>query len=274
MLRSGNAYLESLRDGRVVRLGTEIVHDVTSHPAFKNTARSFAKLYDRKREADHRETMSFETDGERFSSWFLLPKTRDDLEKRAEGHRRLAEWSFGLLGRSMDHVPSFIAGMCMVPELFDANRPGFGANIQRYFDYLKEQDLFACYLVLTPQGSRNPELYKHGIKNPALTVVGEDDDGIVVNGLKMLGTSAVFSDEAFIGSMIPLGPNQEEEAVTFAVKLNTPGVEIWVRRSFEQAAANRTDAYFSSQFDETDATIVFNNVHIRGNASSACAAYR
>jgi 4-hydroxyphenylacetate 3-monooxygenase len=267
MLRSGEAYLAALRDGRRIRLGNEIVTDVTTHKAFRNTARSFARLYDLKRAEAQRDAMAYRTEdgqGDNWSSaWFRLPRNRAELEHRAEAHRRLAEWSYGLLGRSMDHVPSFVAGMAMMPELFDANRPGFGANLLAYLDHLRRGDLFACYLVLTPQGSRNPELWKQaGRRNPALQVVGEYDGGIIVSGQKMLGTSAVFSDEAWIGSMIPLGPDQVDEAVTFAIPINQPGVELWVRSSFELAARNRVDDYFASQFDETDAVMVFNEVRV------------
>ena len=263
MLRTGENYLASLRDGRRVYVGGELVADVTQHPAFRNTARSFARLYDRKRTGENLDVMSFAEDGERFTSWFLLPKTRGELDQRAECHRRFAEWSHGLLGRSPDHVPAFVGGMAMVPELFDANRNGFGRNVVDYFDYLKRGDLFACYLVLTPQGSRDPKMYKDsGTTNPALTVVAEDAEGIVVSGLKLLGTSAVFSDEAWIGSMIPLGPDQIGEAVTFAIPINHPGVQIWVRESFELRAANRIDHYFASQFDESDGVMVFDNVRV------------
>ena len=98
-----------------------------------------------------------------------------------------------------------------------------------------------------------------------MRVVAEDEEGIIVSGLKMLGTSAVFSDEAWIGSMIPLGADQVSEAVTFAVPINAPGVQIWVRKSFELAAANKIDSYFSSQFDETDAVMVLDNVRVPWN---------
>jgi 4-hydroxyphenylacetate 3-monooxygenase len=263
VLRTGENYLASLRDGRRVYVGGELVTDVTKHPAFRNTARSFARIYDRKRESENLGVMSFAEDGERFTSWFLLPKSRADLEQRAECHRRVAEWSHGLLGRSPDHVPAFIGGMAMAPELFDAGRAGFGQNVIDYFDYLRRGDLFACYLVLTPQGSRDPKMYKDtGTANPALAIVAEDSEGIVVSGLKLLGTSAVFSHEAWIGSMIPLGPDQADEAVTFAVPINHPGVQIWVRESFELNAENRVDHYFASQFDESDGVMVFDNVRI------------
>ncbi len=49
MLKSGSEHLESLKDGRVVYIGSERVDDVTTHPAFRNGARSMAAIYDLKR---------------------------------------------------------------------------------------------------------------------------------------------------------------------------------------------------------------------------------
>ena len=43
---TGQEYLESLRDDREVYCYGERVRDVTAHPAFRNAARSIAKLYD------------------------------------------------------------------------------------------------------------------------------------------------------------------------------------------------------------------------------------
>ena len=38
MLKTGAEYLESIRDGRKVYIGSEEVTDVTTHPAFHNAA--------------------------------------------------------------------------------------------------------------------------------------------------------------------------------------------------------------------------------------------
>lgn len=43
---TGAQYLEGLRDGREIWLNGERVNDVTTHPAFRNGARSVARLYD------------------------------------------------------------------------------------------------------------------------------------------------------------------------------------------------------------------------------------
>ena len=48
MLKTGQEHLESLRDGRVVYIGSERVEDVTTHPAFRNAARTVAAIYDMK----------------------------------------------------------------------------------------------------------------------------------------------------------------------------------------------------------------------------------
>src|SRR6185295_19451566 len=43
---TGAEYLASLRDEREVYIYGERVEDVTTHPAFRNSARSVARLYD------------------------------------------------------------------------------------------------------------------------------------------------------------------------------------------------------------------------------------
>ena len=263
MLRSGADYLESLRDGRQVLIGKERVKDVTTHPAFRNTARSFARIYDLKRSPEHIDAMSYEENGKRYSTWYLLPRTKDDLRKRSEAHRRVAEWSYGLLGRSQDHVSTFVSGMRMMPEMFEEGRKGFGDNLVSYYEHMRDNDIFACYLVITPQSARDPEIYKRQTsRNAALQVVAEDDKGIYLSGIKMLGTSAVFSDEAWIGNILPLAPEQKALSITCSVKMNAPGLQIWVRKSYEQHSISKIDNYFSSQFDETDAVLVMDRTFV------------
>ena len=211
MLRTGKEFLESLRDGRRIYIGSELVEDVTTHPAFRNAAKTFAMIFDRKAAPENRDMMTFEEDGERFSTYYLMPKPVEDLVKRMETHRRIAAWTYGLLGRSPDHVSSFVTGLAMRPEMFDRIRHGFGANIVNYYKYMRADDVCATYTVLPPQGSREPELFeREGRKVPTLRVTDEDDKGVTLNGMKILGTSAVFCNETWVGNLLPLAPGQEK----------------------------------------------------------------
>ena len=51
-MRSGDAYVASLRDGRSVFLDGERVDDVTKHPAFVEPIRRVAETYDRAKAAE------------------------------------------------------------------------------------------------------------------------------------------------------------------------------------------------------------------------------
>ena len=263
MLMTGQDYLDSIRDGRRVYIGGELVRDVTVHPAFRNAARSFAMIYDRKRAAENRDVMTFEEDGETFSSYFLLPRTREDLQRRFETHRRIASWTHGLLGRSPDNFPSYVSGLVMDPAMFDRIRPGFGDNIRKYYRHMRANDIFASHTVTNPQGWRAAGPAEGPPRTPAtLRVIDEDDSGVTINGLKMLGTASVFCHETWCGNLQPVAPGQEKESITCVVPLNAPGVSIWSRKPYEQYAVSEFDNPLAARFDETDSSVLFENVKV------------
>ena len=263
MLLTGKEYLESICDGRRIYVGSERVDDVTTHPAFRNAAHSFAAIYDRKRASENRAVMAVEEDGETFSSYFLLPRTREDLQKRFETHRRIASWTHGLLGRSQDNFPSYVCGLVMDPAMFDGIRLGFGDNIKNYYKHMRSNDIFASHTVTNPQGWRMADPKSAERRTPpTLRVVAEDDAGVTINGLKMLGTAMVFCHETWCGNLQPVAKGQDKESITCAVPLNAPGVSIWSRKSYEKYAVSEFDNPLATRFDENDAAVLFENVKV------------
>src|SRR5207247_2789555 len=59
---TGAEYLESLRDGREIWIYGARVKDVTTHPAFRNTARMIARLYDALHDPARKDILTTETD--------------------------------------------------------------------------------------------------------------------------------------------------------------------------------------------------------------------
>src|SRR6185312_14165555 len=197
--------------------GGEKVDDVTRHPAFRNAAATVAGIYDLKADPANRDVMTYEEDGARHSIYFLRAKTRDDLQRRMEGHRKIADLTLGMFGRSPDHVASFVTGMAMKPDALPAPY-AHADNLLRYYRRIRDDDAYVVYAVVPPQAARNPEFYqRQNIPLPTLQVVREDDDGVVISGMKMLATAAAFADEIWIGNLIPLAPDQLKQAVTCAV---------------------------------------------------------
>jgi 4-hydroxyphenylacetate 3-monooxygenase len=259
MLKSGADHLDQLRDGRSVFIGQERVHDVTAHRAFRNAARSVAAIYDLKAAADNRDALSFEEDGDRYSTYFLRPRSRDDLLRRTEAHRRIADLTYGMFGRSPDHVASFVTGMAINPEIFGP----YAGNIAAYYKYMRTNDIYAAYAVVPPQAARNPAFYeKQNRPVPTLRVVRECDDGLVLSGMKMLATGAVFANEIWIGNLIPLAPDQAAESVTCVVPVNAPGLSLWARKPLEPNVAHEFEGPLTYRFDETDCMVMCDQVKV------------
>ncbi|MDO9218389.1 MAG: 4-hydroxyphenylacetate 3-hydroxylase N-terminal domain-containing protein [Lacisediminimonas sp.] len=262
MLRTGAQHLESLRDGRVVYIGNERVEDVTTHPAFREAAKTVAHLFDMKADPT-RTDLWYEEEGERYAMYYLRPKTREDLKARTMAHLRIAEATLGMFGRSPDHVPSYITGMTAHPEIFDEGRKGFGQNLLNYYDYLRKNDLYASYAVLPPQAMRNPELFQRENRPvPSLRVVREDDDGVVITGMKMLATGAVLANEIWIGNILPLAKDQLAESITCAVPVNVKGLSLWSRRPIATAVTHPSEAPLSWRYDETDSMVLCEEVKV------------
>lgn len=263
MLKTGKEHLEGLRDGRTVYIGKEKVDDVTTHPAFKNAAQTVASLYDVKHDPEFKDLLSFEEDGERYSMWFLRAKTQDDLRKRMKAHKKIADLTCGLFGRSPDHVSSFVTGMSTNPGAFDSDTYKFGDNIMKYYEHMRKNDIFATYAVLPPQAARNPDFYeKQNLPVPTLRVVREDDDGVVISGMKMLATSAVFCDEIWVGNLLPLAPNQIKETITCAIPCNAEGLSLWMRQPISLNAKNEFDSPLTWKYDETDVLVICDEVKV------------
>jgi 4-hydroxyphenylacetate 3-monooxygenase len=115
MLISGVEKLERMRDGRVVYIGAERVEDVTTHPAFRNGARTIAALYDLKADPARRDFFTYQDDGETIGLQWLRCRSREDLARRMRAMKAIADASYGLIGRSPDHVAGLITGLAMRP---------------------------------------------------------------------------------------------------------------------------------------------------------------
>lgn len=259
MLKTGAEHLESLRDGRTIYVGSERVTDVTTHPAFRNGARSVADIYDMKRAPENLEAMSFEEGGERFSGYFKQARNKADLEFRHKVHQAIAEKTYGMFGRSPDHVSSFVTGMSMNPAIFGK----YADNLLAYYQQMRQADSYAVYAVVPPQAARNPEIYtKLSMPVPTLRVVREDDDGVVISGMKMLATGAAYANEIWIGNLIPLAPDQAKQSITCVVPANAPGLELWSRKPFGRDTVSDFENPLGYRYDESDSMLLCNEVKV------------
>jgi len=263
MLVSGSEKLRRMKDGRAVYIGSERVHDVTTHPAFAGAARSVAHFYDLKASDSYRSDLTYEEDGQHHSIWWLRPQTRDDLSHRMRGHKALADMSFGFFGRSPDHIGSLVTGLAMNSGVLEDARGGCGVNLMRYYENVRNEDKYLTYAVTPPSGLRSTEATPNAKQShPSLRVVREDSDGVVISGMKMLATAAIFADDIWIGNLQPLDASRLAESITCALPIATPGLSLWAREPYARTVRDPLDYPLSYRFDETDCVLVCEEVKV------------
>jgi 4-hydroxyphenylacetate 3-monooxygenase len=263
-MRTGAQHLESLRDGRQVFIFGERVEDVTTHRAFRNSVASAAYLYDFQNCPDQLERMTIAApeSGTRVSRGWQLPTSYLELVARREALTAWAETHFGFMGRSPDHVASCISGMYMGLDCFEEFDPDRAAALRDYFHYAREKDLYLTYAIINPQADRSKAASNQPGASLAVRLCGRDPRGITVSGSKMLATSAIMANEVFVTSIQPLAAGDEAYALSFVVPMNAPGLKVLSRKSYEHAAESVFDNPLSSRYDENDAALYFDNVHI------------
>jgi 4-hydroxyphenylacetate 3-monooxygenase len=263
VVKTGADHLKSLQDGRAVFIDGRKVDDVTTDPAFRNAVRAAAHLYDFQARPENLELMTFMPPGGagRVSRCWEKPRSYDELVRRRRALVAWSETNFGFMGRSPDHVASTLLGQVMGIEVFRRHGEQRAKALLDYFDYASRNDLFLTYVLINPQADRGKDW---GQQDPFLVAqaVDEDRQGITVRGAKMLGTSAVMANEVLVASLQPLKPGEEKLALSFALPLNAKGLKILSRKSYEAAAVSRFDNPLSSQFDENDALLYFDDVKV------------
>src|SRR5215831_13490238 len=263
-MRTGAEYLRSLDDGRQIFLDGERVGCVVGHPAFREAARQIANLFDIAAAPELRERMTFtspKTGGPVWRAW-QIPRTHADLRARRLFSQTWAEATFGLMGRTPDHVGGFFAGFAAVPRVFAAGGQQFADNVVRFYEELRDRHLYASYAIVPPQIDRSKPAHKQSDPTLYAGVVKERDDGIVISGAQQLATGGVFSDYLHLACIHPLQPGDEAYANAVAVPINAPGLKLYPRRTFSRAGMNSFDYPLTSRFDESDSFCVFDNVFV------------
>jgi 4-hydroxyphenylacetate 3-monooxygenase len=263
-MRTGSDYLKSLNDGRHVFVEGERVADVTTHPAFREAARSVARLYDIAAASENRELMTFPSPktGEPVLRCFQIPRAHADLKARRLFHEKWAEATFGLMGRSPDHVASFFTGYAAVPSVFASGGQQYAENVVAFYEKMRDEHLYLSYAIVPPQIDRSKPAHQQSDPTLHAGVVKERDDGIIISGAQQVATGGVLSDWIHLSCIHPLPKGDENYANCLAVPVNAPGVKLIPRRPFATRADNSFDYPLSSRFDESDSYVVFDNVFV------------
>ncbi|MER7109348.1 4-hydroxyphenylacetate 3-hydroxylase N-terminal domain-containing protein [Streptomyces sp. NPDC000229] len=256
---TGEEYLDSLRDGRSVYIHGERVSDVTEHPAFRNSARSIAQLYDALHDPEAKGVLSVPTDtgnGGFTHPFFKTARSAADLREARDaivGWQRLV---YGWMGRTPDYKAAFFGTLDAHADFYGP----FADNARSWYKRAQERVLYFNHAIVNPPIDRDRPADHIG--DVVVHVEEETDAGLIVSGAKVVATGSALTNANLIAHMgLPL--RKKEFSAVFTVPMNSPGLKLLCRSSYEMQAAvlgSPFDRPLSSRLDENDSIIVMDRV--------------
>jgi 4-hydroxyphenylacetate 3-monooxygenase len=259
---TGEEYIESLRDGRTIYFHGDKVKDVTTHPAFRNSVRSVARMYDALHDPELQPTLTCETDtgsGGITHRFFRVPHNADDLVAARDA---IAGWQrlvYGWMGRSPDYKASFLGTLGAFPEFYGE----YADNAKAWYKRSQEEVSYWNHAIVHPPVDRH--LGADQIADVCMHVEEENDNGLVVSGAKVVATGSALTHYNFIAHFGAVPLQDPKYAIVVTTPMDAEGVKLICRNSYElQAAAvgSPFDYPLSSRLDENDSILVFDRVLI------------
>ena len=259
---TGEEYLESLRDGREIWIYGERVKDVTTHPAFRNTVRMIARLYDALHDPATNDILTAETDTGNGGYTHKFYKASRSAEELVGARDAIAQWAritFGWVGRSPDYKAAFLATLGANSQFYEP----FQENARRWYKHVQEQVTFVNHAIVNPPVDRDKPLDE--VKDVYMHVEKETDGGLIVTGAKVVATTSTLTHCNFIANNGALPIKTKPFAFVCIVPTDSPGVKLFCRPSYEMTAAvmgTPFDYPLSSRMDENDSILIFDKVFV------------
>jgi 4-hydroxyphenylacetate 3-monooxygenase oxygenase component len=259
-VRTGKEYLDGLKDDREIWLGNERVADVTTHTALRRGAETLAQLYDLQHAPELHDLMTYAspTSSDPVGRSFQPPYSIDDLVARRRMMKVWADATYGLMGRTPDFLNVTMMIFAMQRDFFAQGGAQYADNIVRYYEHVRERDLCLTHTLINPQIDRSKPASQQADPSLPMHKVGENAQGIIVRGARMLATLAPYSDELAVYPYAPLQRDEDAYALVFALPMATPGLRFICRESFDRGGS--TFDHPLGRFEEMDCVVIFDDV--------------
>lgn len=263
MLRTGQDYLESLRDGRQVWIDGERVADVATHPAFKPIVDIRARIYDMGHDPDTKDVMTYTDDesGEVCAVGGKPPMEKSDWYDKKHAVETVLSDVGGVVTRVGDETVGEMWSLFDGQSVLNQIDPQFSENIKRHVRRATIEDPFHVSANTDAKGDR-ARWPQEQDPDVLLRVVRETDNGVIVRGAKF-ETAAAYANQAFVKPTIADWGNapKSEYAVGFIAPMGAPGMKHICRSGF--AGTHPVEDYpLTNRFDEIDTMLVFDDVEI------------
>jgi len=109
-MRTGQEYVESLRDGRRLFIDGELVTDVTEYPPMQRVINSVAETFQLQHDSVYQEVVTYvsPTSSDRVSTTYLPTRTYEEFLQHHRCDYARTDFTYGIMGRLTDFMSAFL----------------------------------------------------------------------------------------------------------------------------------------------------------------------
>ena len=177
--RTGKQFLDGLSgDAREIWLNGEKITHPLEHAELRAAAESMARVFDLQHEHADEMLAPSPDDGRLVNVTHLIPRTKEDLERRRRAIELTASATAGMMGRTPDYLNVTFACFAGRADVWArrGNEQG-AANLVAYQKLMRDRDLSTTHSIMNPQVDRSKPEADQAMGEVALHKVGETADG-------------------------------------------------------------------------------------------------
>ena len=258
-LMSPEQYLESLKDGREVWFRGQRVDDVTVHPVKGKASRHAAIDYSVADQPEHRDLAVYEEDGQKYSRYYKIPTSSDDLLKRSA----LIE----LCTSEGDTLVTLIkeigtdALFALLAVTAEMENHVYYDRVRKFYEYCRNNDFAVAVAQTDVKGNRIKRPSEQADPDLYLRVVERREDGVVVRGAKQHTSISTQAHEVIVLPTRAMGEGEEDWSIAFALPMNTPGIRL-LASPFGDGPAPAGERPISAKHKMMETLTVFDDVFV------------
>jgi 4-hydroxybutyryl-CoA dehydratase/vinylacetyl-CoA-Delta-isomerase len=257
-MKTPEEYVESLRGlNPIVYIKGKLVESVPNEPLLQPGINAIALTYEYALKPEYRDIMiaTSHITGKEVNRLLHINTNTDDLIKKLEMVRLLCRTS-GCAQRYLCHdaLNALYETTHEVDKEFDTE---YHPRFLDYLNYVQEEDLTTCVAMTDAKGNRSKRPHEQQESDVYVRIVEKNAKGIVVRGIKAIVTGAPYTHEIIVLPTRTMTENDKDYAVSFAIPINTKGVEMVSRQA---GRPGESGAEFSSCYGQATAAILFDDV--------------
>jgi 4-hydroxybutyryl-CoA dehydratase / vinylacetyl-CoA-Delta-isomerase len=251
-IRSGDEFLAGLNDGRRVHYNGRWLSDVLAEPHILRAAKRSAIAFDMQHDPELRDLAVDLTTGEPTCALYAIPRSVRDLKRRAE----LVELGSRIGGCLI--LLKEVGSDALFALLGTLDAEGTD-KAEAFYKECVAGDLAIAVAQTDVKGDRSLPPHRQADPDLYLRIAHEDKNHIVVRGAKCHTTFSAYADEILVLPTRAMGPDDSAYAVSFAVPVATPGLELYVSPHLS-GERNQFEHPISSKGTLLESLTVFNDV--------------